>query len=384
MSQSRQPTGPLAGVRVVEFRGLGPVPFAGMLLSDLGADVVRVDRTVDVGRDATAPDVLGRNRRSIALDLKSDDGRALALELVKRADILLEGFRPGAMERLGLGPEPCLEWRPELVYGRATGWGQEGPLAESAGHDLNYIALSGALAAIGSAGGSPQIPLALVGDFGGGGMLLAFGVVSALNVARTTGVGQVVDASIVDAVALTMTTFTSKHARGEWSLDRGTNLVDGGRPFYDVYQCRDGGYVSVGSLEPEFYAGLLRALDLTDVDPARQHDPSDWDILRERLRTTFLTRTRDEWVRFLADEDICVAPVLDMAEAPQHPHHAQRGTYVEVDGLLQGAPAPRFSRTPGAIVRPPVRAGEHTAEVLDELGLLVDDIERLRKVGAAR
>ncbi|TAK69693.1 MAG: CoA transferase [Actinomycetota bacterium] len=372
--------GPLEGLRIVEFRGLGPVPFAGMLLSDMGAEVIRIDRAEAVGPGQ--PDVLGRNRRSIALDLKKPEATEVALELVASADGLLEGFRPGAMERLGLGPDVCLERNPRLVYGRMTGWGQTGPYAKSAGHDLNYIALTGALAAIGRKDGPPEIPLAFVGDFGGGGMMLAFGMLAALFESARSGTGQVVDAAIVDGVALLMTTFTSNYSLGRWSLTRGTNLVDSGRHFYDVYRCSDGEYVSVGSIEPVFYARLLAALGLDDIDPADQHDLSQDPAVRERLTELFATKPRDEWVRLLEGADACFAPVLSMAEAPQHPHNAARGTFTEVGGLLQGSVAPRLSRTPGEIVRPPAKAGADSDALLDELGRTPEQIAALRAAGA--
>ena len=370
--------GPLEGVRIIEFRGLGPAPFAAMLLSDMGADVVRIDRFAQESA-SVGPDVLSRNRRSIAIDLKRQEGLALALDLATGADGLIEGFRPGTMERLGLGPDACLERNPRLVYGRMTGWGQTGPYANRAGHDLNYIALTGALAAIGRRGEPPAVPLALVGDFGGGGMLMAFGMTAALYEASRSGRGQVVDAAIIDGVALMMSTFSSRYSRGDWSLQRGSNLVDSGRPFYDVYECADGEYVSVAALEPAFYARLLKILQLDDLDANAQHIPDGWEPLRRRLREVFLTRTRDEWSERLQDPDLCFAPVVSMAEAPNHPHHAARGTYTTVDGLTQGAVAPRLSRTPGAVSRPLARSGQHTDEILRELGIKDEQIQSLRQ-----
>lgn len=372
--------GPLAGIRIIEFAGKGPVPLAGMLLGDLGADVIRIDRAEEVGDDRIEAPPLGRNRRSIGLDLKNPAAVEVALELIADADGLLEGFRPGTMERLGLGPDVCMDRNPRLVYGRMTGWGQEGPWAGYAGHDLNYIALTGALHAIGRAGEPPVIPLALVGDFGGGGMYLAFGMLAGILESRVSGRGQVVDAAIVDGVALMQTVFSSRMG-SSWSTERGTNLVDGGRHFYDVYECADGEFISLGSLEPKFYAGLLRTLGLDDLDPAAQHDPAVEDLARKRLRETFLTRRRDEWSAVLEKADICFAPVLTMLEAPEHPHNAARGTFSEVDGLLQGAVGPRYSRTPGSIRGPLTRPGDHTDEILRDLGR---NPETARAEGAAR
>ncbi len=376
-------SGPLTGVRIVEFAGKGPVPFAGMLLGDLGADVVRIDRADEVGNERVEQPVLGRNRRSIGLDLKDPAGVEVALELVADADGLLEGFRPGTMERLGLGPDVCLARNPRLVYGRMTGWGQDGPYATYAGHDLNYIALTGALHAIGRPGEKPVIPLALVGDFGGGGMYLAFGVLAGIIESRASGEGQVIDAAIVDGVALLQTVFSSRVGSG-WSLERGTNLVDGGRHFYDVYECADGEYVSIGSLEPKFYAGLLKVLGFDDLDAAAQHDPATFDRARARFHETFLTKTRDEWCAILEAADICFAPVLTMTEAAAHPHNVARGTFTDVDGLLQGAVGPRFSRTPGEIRRPVVPPGDDTDEILGELGRDASAIASLRAEGAVR
>ncbi len=376
-------SGPLSGVRIVEFAGKGPVPFAGMLLGDLGADVIRIDRADEVGNERVEPPVLGRNRRAIGLDLKDPAALEIAFELVAGADGLLEGFRPGTMERLGLGPDACLARNPRLVYGRMTGWGQDGPYAAYAGHDLNYIALTGALHAIGRQGEAPAIPLALVGDFGGGGMYLAFGILAGIIESRMSGQGQVIDAAIVDGVALLQTVFSSR-VDSSWSLERGTNLVDGGRHFYDVYECSDGEYVSIGSLEPKFYAGLLKVLGLDDLDAAAQHDPTTFDRARARFRETFLTKTRDEWCVILEEADICFAPVLTMTEAAAHPHHVARGTFVDVDGLLQGSVGPRYSRTPGQVRRPVVPAGDDTDEILGELGRDASAIASLRAEGAVR
>ncbi|MEV8637932.1 CaiB/BaiF CoA-transferase family protein [Streptosporangium sp. NPDC051023] len=375
--------GPLTGFTVVEMAGVGPGPFAGMMLADLGADVIRVDRP---GRGASvvpsggavarnAADVTSRGRRSVGVDLKSPDGVELVLKLVERADALIEGYRPGVMERLGLGPDECLARNGRLVYGRMTGWGQEGPLAGSAGHDINYISLSGALSAIGRAGQAPVPPLNLVGDYGGGAMLLAYGVLAGLLSAGRDGVGQVVDAAMVDGSALLMAPFYGAHAMGQWA-ERGTNLLDTGAPFYDVYATSDGGHVSVGPIEPQFFGLLIELLGVADLDPRGQYDPATWPALRERLAKAFAENTRDHWEEVFGGTDACVAPVLSLAEAPAHPHNVARATFVSRDGVVQPAPAPRFSRTPAEIRSSPPAVGEHTREVLAWLGL--DEAETLR------
>jgi alpha-methylacyl-CoA racemase len=366
--------GPLQGLRVVELAGIGPGPFAAMLLADLGADVVRIDRpgaTPTFGY--TGIDLLTRGRRSVAVDLKHPDGAATVLALAERADVLLEGFRPGVAERLGLGPTPCLERNPRLVYGRMTGWGQDGPLASTAGHDVGYIAVTGALHAIGRAGGPPQVPVNLLGDFGGGAMYLVVGVLAALLESRAGGQGQVVDAAIVDGTAHLSTMLLGMMAGGLWQDRRGVNLLDTGVPWYDVYETADGGHMAVGALEPQFYAQLLDRLGLTDAAPPRE-DP---DALRALLTGTFRTRTRDEWTAVFDGSDACVAPVLSYAEAREHPHLRARGTYVEAHGMVQPAPAPRFSRTPGGLDRPPPVSGQHTREALADWGVTgVDDLLR--------
>ena len=377
--------GPLAGYRVVELAGIGPGPFAAMLLADLGAEVVRVERTQVVGRPhAGLGDLMQRGRRSVAVDLKHPDGVATLLDLVERADALLEGFRPGVMERLGVGPDACLARNPKLVYGRMTGWGQEGPWAQAAGHDLTYAAVAGALAHIGRAGAAPVPPLNLIGDFGGGGMFLALGVVCALLEAQRSGRGQVVDAAMVDGTAVLMTMFWSLRRSGLFDeSSRGSNLLDSGAHFYDVYECADGGWISIGSIEPQFYALLLDALDLAD-DPAlaNQMDPAAWPALKERVAAAFRTRTRDEWCDRLETTDVCFAPVLTMSEAAVHPHNVARRTFVEVDGVTQPAPAPRFSRTPAAIAGPPSPAGTDTRDVLADWGLPAGRIDALHATGA--
>jgi alpha-methylacyl-CoA racemase len=381
--------GPLAGVRILELAGIGPGPFAAMLLADMGAEVVRVDRAQAVreGGGPAPADPLLRGRRSIAVDLKSPDGVEALLGMVASADALIEGFRPGVTERMGLGPEVCLSRNPRLVYGRMTGWGQEGPYASTAGHDINYIALAGALEAVGRNGQPPTPPLNLVGDFGGGAMFLAFGVVCGILEARTTGQGQVVDAAMVDGAAALMSMFYGMKAMGMWGPERGTNLLDSGAHFYDVYECADGGYVSIGSIEPQFYAELLRLTGLEEAwegDLPSQHDRSQWPALKERLAAIFRTRTRDEWCATMEGTDVCFAPVLSLDEAHEHPHMAARGTFTEVAGIRQPAPAPRFSRTPGAIERPPSSPGQHTDEVLADWGFDADEVTRLRAAGAVR
>ncbi|MHB1854398.1 MAG: CaiB/BaiF CoA transferase family protein, partial [Acidimicrobiales bacterium] len=340
-------SGPLAGVRVLEVAGIGPGPFAAMMLSDMGAEVIRVDRAQSVrGGDPSHPpaDIMNRGRRSIGLDLKHPDGVETLLRLVESADALIEGFRPGVAERLGIGPEECLERNPALVYGRMTGWGQEGPYAPMAGHDINYIALSGTLHSIGRAGGPPVPPLNLVGDFGGGGMLLAFGVACALVEAANSGQGQVVDAAMVDGAAVLATFIHGLTSMGLWQEERGTNLLDTGAHFYDVYETADGRYVSIGSIEPQFYAELLRLTGLdSDPEMAGQMDRSRWPVLKDRLAGVFKTKTRDEWCELMEGTDVCFAPVLAPSEAPDHPHNVARGTFVEVAGIRQPGPAPRFS-----------------------------------------
>jgi alpha-methylacyl-CoA racemase len=373
--------GPLTGVRIVELGGIGPGPFCGMVLADLGAEVIRCERPGAATHPVPA-DLLFRGRRSLAVDLKHPDGAALVLDLVARADAVFEGFRPGVAERLGLGPDECLGRNPKLVYGRMTGWGQDGPLASAAGHDINYIALAGALHPIGRRDGGPVPPLNLVGDFGGGGMLLALGIVAALLEAGRSGRGQVVDAAMVDGAALLMTMFHSLRAAGFWTDERGTNLLDTGAPFYDVFECADGEYVSIGSLEPQFYAALLAGLGLEDDDELRpQMDRARWPAMKKKLAAIFLTRTRAEWTERFEGTDICFAPVLSLAEAPEHPHLVERATFVEVDGITQPAPAPRFSRTPGAVAGPPPAPGRDTDALLDELGIDADEVSRLRDAG---
>jgi alpha-methylacyl-CoA racemase len=374
--------GPLKGIKIVEFAGIGPGPFAAMMLSDLGADVIRLERHNRVApgdKSHASPDLLNRGRRSAGVNLKSAGGVETALRLVERADVLIEGFRPNVMEKLGLGPEPCLARNPRLVYGRMTGWGQDGPLAEAAGHDINYIALAGALEPIGRAGDKPLPPLNLVGDFGGGGMLLAYGVLAALVERQTSGKGQVVDAAMVDGAAILCTMFYAFRHMKMWSDGRGTNLLDTGAHFYEVYETRDAKYVAVGAIETQFYAELLQKLGLEkDAQFAAQMDRSKWPELKRRLDEIFRTKTRDEWTSLFEGSDACFAPVLSPMEAPEHPHNVQRGTFTKVAGVLQPAPAPRFSRTPGEISRPPAVPGAHTDEALRDWGFSDAELAQLR------
>ena len=377
---------PLTGLRVVEFTHMVMGPTCGMVLADMGAEVIRVDRAQSVrGGDPQHPpvDIMNRGRRSIGVDLKHPDGVETVLRLVEGADALIEGFRPGVAERLGIGPDECLERNPALVYGRMTGWGQDGPYAASAGHDINYIALSGTLHSIGRAGGPPVPPLNLVGDFGGGGMLMAFGVACALVEAANSGQGQVVDTAMVDGASVLATFIHGLTAMGMWQEERGTNLLDTGAHFYDVYETADGRYVSIGSIEPQFYAELLRLTGLdSDPDMAQQMNRPRWPELKGRLSAVFKTKTRDQWCELMEGTDVCFAPVLSPSEAPDHPHNQARGTYVEVAGIRQPAPAPRFSRTPGAISRPPSHPGQHTDEVLGEWGFDDSEVAELRRSGA--
>ncbi|MFC6089050.1 CaiB/BaiF CoA transferase family protein [Saccharothrix lopnurensis] len=371
--------GPLEGLEVVELAGLAPAPFGCMVLADLGASVTRVDR---VGGAAAVPgDVLGRGRRSIGVDLRRPEGVDLVLRLVARSDVLVEGFRPGVAERLGIGPAQCLARNPRLVYGRMTGWGQTGPLADRAGHDINYIAVAGALEPIGRAGAPPTVPLNVVGDFGGGGLLLALGLLAAVYERDRSGRGQVVDAAMVDGAALLTTFLHGMSAAGAWPGGRGENLLDGGAPFYDVYEAADGKYVSVGALEEKFYVELLAVLGLADGDVPSRHDPANWPALRARIAAAVATRTRDEWAALAEGTDACLAPVLAPGEAPGYGHNAERGAFVRVGGVAQPAPAPRFDRTPADVPAPPPVVGEHTGVVLGELGLTAEEVAELRRAG---
>ncbi|MFN2538039.1 MAG: CaiB/BaiF CoA transferase family protein [Mycobacteriales bacterium] len=370
--------GPLGGIRIVELAGQGPGPFACMLLADLGADVVTVER---IGARRHTDDAHARGRRSVALNLKDKRAADLVLDLVAESHAVVEGFRPGVVERLGLGPSECLERNPGLVYGRVTGWGQEGPLASSAGHDINYLAVSGALHAIGERGRPPVAPLNLLGDYGAAGMLLALGVVSALLESSSSGQGQVVDAAMVDGLAAMLAPFHAAAARGSWRLERGSNLLDGAAPFYGVYRTSDDRYLSVGAIEPAFYSELLALLGLDPADLGPQLDKAGWDAARASLAEVFSTRTRSEWVAHFADHDACVAPVLDLAEARQHPHAVSRGMFADRNGIPHPAPAPRFSRTGLAWPRDPEAAGTSTDDVLVALGVRPDQISQLREAG---
>ena len=379
--------GPLSGYRIIELAGIGPGPFAAMLLADMGAEVVRVERAQNVRGPAPStphPDVLLRGRRNIALDLKHPDGVAALLDLVASADGLIEGFRPQVMERLGLGPDVCLQRNPRLVFGRMTGWGQSGMYADAAGHDINYISLAGALAHFGRQGQAPVPPLNMVGDFGGGGMFLAFGMVCAILEAQRSGSGQVVDAAMVDGSAVLMSMFWTMRGIGLFDEQhRGTNLLDTGAHFYDVYECADGKYISVGSIEPKFYAELLRLTGLDDdAEFVKQMDKSAWPHLKQRLAEVFASKTRDEWCAVMEATDVCFAPVLTMSEAAEHPHNVERGTFVEIAGAMQPAPAPRFSRSATEVTMPPAHAGQHSVEILRDWGFDDGRIEALMESGA--
>jgi alpha-methylacyl-CoA racemase len=370
--------GPLNGVKVVEFAGLGPAPFCGMLLSDLGADVVRIDRKD--ARPAAPHQVTHRGRRSLALDLKNKAAVELCLAMFERAEIVFEGFRPGVMERLGLGPDVALKRNPKLVYGRMTGWGQDGPLAQAAGHDINYIAVTGALAAIGTRE-RPVPPLNLVGDFGGGALYLAFGLLAGLTHARTTGEGQVVDTAMVDGAASLMAYFYGFRAEGVHTAERAANRLDGGAPFYDVYKCADEKWVALGSIEPQFYALLREKAGLGDPAFDRQMDRVLWPELKEKVARVIATKTRAEWCAIMEGSDVCFAPVLEIGEAPSYPANVARNVFVEVAGVTQPAPAPRFAETPGAIQRPPPAIGAHNVEALRDWGLPAQRIDELQRQG---
>lgn len=378
-------SGPLGGIRVLELPAIGPAPFCGALLADLGADVVRIDRAAPIDLGSVVPphfDFYNRNKRSIALDLKSPAAIAATLQLVAHADILIEGFRPGVAERLGLGPVECMQANPKLVYGRMTGWGQDGPLAQFVGHDINYLALSGALHCIGEPDRPPVPPLNLAADLGGGAMYLAVGVLAALTEARNAGRGQVVDAAMVDGLANLMSAFSAFRQMGEWTAGRGENIVDGGAPFYRAYETRDGRYVAVGAIEARFYQALVTGLGLDAATLPPQNDRSTWPGMRERFAAIFKTRTRDEWVEAMRGRDACLTPVLSIDEAPRHPHMAAREVFGAYDGVLHPSPAPRFSRTPGSLRRPAPSPGQHSAEVLSDWGVQPAAIEALARSGA--
>lgn len=374
-------SGPLRGFKIIEMAGMGPGPFCGMLLADMGADVVRVERLTVSDRGIDFPpkfDLLNRGKRSVAIDLKTEEGKAALLNLIGQADALIEGFRPGVMERLGLGPDECQIQNPNLVYGRITGWGQEGPLAQAAGHDLNYIALSGAVHSIGPVDGKPIVPLNLIGDFGGGALYLAMGILAAILEAQKSGKGQVVDAAMVDGVASLMTMQYALKQMGAWKGPRGHNLLDGGAPFYDVYETSDGKHISVAPVERRFYEELIERIGLSDMPLPKQNDPKGWSELRERLSETFKKRTRTEWCELLEGSDACFAPVLDMMEVTQHPHSIERRVYTEIEGVVQPNPAPRFSRTPSEVKHAAPVMGADTRPVFLDWGFsasTVDDLE---------
>ena len=374
--------GPLAGKKIVEIAGLGPGPVCGMLLADMGAEVTVIDRPATSNPSALAlanVAIMNRGKKSIALDLKMEGGRDVVLRLLENANGLIEGFRPGVMERLGLGPGDCLEVNPRLVYGRMTGWGQAGPLSQVAGHDLNYVALSGALWYGGRSDSPPTVPPTLVGDIGGGAMLLAIGMLAAMMNAQETGKGQVVDAAMIDGSALSTTLLYALFQSGNWTLNRQDNFLDGAAYWYDTYECADGKYVSIGSIEPEFHALLLEKLGLEDdPDFAQQYKKDRWPELKARFVDIFKTKTRDEWRALLEGSDVCFAPVLDFAEAPRHPHNRARGVFTKVAGVTQPAPAPRFSETPSEIGSAPPESGEHTAEILAAAGYSEQELGRLR------
>ena len=378
-------SGPLSGVKVVELAGIGPGPFCGMLLADMGADILRIDRLTqaDLGLPLDPPfDILGRGRRSIGLDLKRAEAIAIVMALLDKADALIEGFRPGVAERLGLSPDACLARNPRLIYGRVTGWGQDGPLAGAAGHDINYIAISGALHAIGPHDQAPVPPLNLVGDYGGGAMYLAFGIACALVERHASGRGQVLDAAMSDGAASLMSMFYARRAAGRWRDERGVNSIDGGAPWYGVYETADGKYIAIGAIEARFYTNLIVCLQLDASTLPPPHDSEHWPALRARLRDIFRQKTRAEWCETLAGHDVCFAPVLSLAEAPAHPHNRARGTFMQRDGVIQPAPAPRFSRTPGHVNRSAPRCGEGGAAALADWGFEPRQIAEFRANGA--
>ena len=373
--------GPLKGLKIIEMAGIGPGPFCGMVLADLGAEIIRVDRASAIGT-GSKQEPSNRGKKSIAVDLKAKEGVEVVLKLVETADAIFEGFRPGVMERLGIGPEVCMARNDRIVFGRMTGWGQEGPLANAAGHDINYISLSGALAAIGRPGSPPVPPLNLIGDFGGGGMLLALGLVAALLESKESKKGQVVDAAMTDGSALLMTMIYSMQSSGIWKTTMGSNLLDGGSHFYDTYECKDGKFISIGSIEPQFYALLCQIAELDEKVFSKQMSRDLWPEQKEEIKKIFLKKTRDEWCELMEGTDVCFAPVLDMSEAPQHPHNKERKTFIDLEGVTQPAPAPRFSRTEPEVVSSPSIVGEHTNEVLSSIGLSEEDISTLKTSGA--
>ena len=380
------PMGPLSGKRIIEIAGIGPGPFCAMLLSDLGAEVIRVDRASTVADelpDFPSLDLLNRGRRSIGINLKDPEGVATVLKLIESSDALIEGFRPGVAERLGIGPEDCLTRNPKLIYGRMTGWGQYGSYSSMAGHDINYIALSGVLGMIGRKDEKPVPPVNLIGDFGGGGMILALGVCAALVEVASSGKGQVIDAAMTDGSALLATMVHSFKAMGIWG-DRGTNLLDTGAPFYDVFECSDGKFISIGSIEPQFYSELLRITGLDQQENPKQMDRQSWDEMKSKIASAIKSKSREEWENLMEGTDVCFAPVLTIDEAYDHPHNLERNTFIEVAGVKQPAPAPRFSRTPASITSPPPHPGEHTEEILLDSGFTISEISSLREHNVIR
>ncbi len=372
--------GPLKGLQIIEIAGIGPAPFCGMVLSDLGANVIRVDRVTSAG-SVSRQEASNRGKKSIAVDLKTTKGIEVVLNLVEASDALFEGFRPGVMEKLGLGPDVCLQKNKKIVFGRMTGWGQEGPLAFAAGHDINYISLSGVLATIGRPGAPPVPPLNLIGDYGGGGMLLALGLVAALFETKSSGKGQVIDAAMVDGSALLMTMIYTMRGMGLWKDSLGSNFLDGGAHFYDTYECKDGKYISIASIEPKFYQLLREITPLEDSIFDDQLSRESWPEQKKALKEIFLKKIQQEWCDLMEGTDICFAPVLNMAEAPEHPHNKARGTFIELEGIVQPAPAPRFSRTVPEVYPAPAYVGEHTEEVLKSIGMQDSDIEDLKASG---
>ena len=380
------PMGPLSGKRIIEIAGIGPGPFCAMLLSDLGAEVIRVDRASTVADelpDFPSLDLLNRGRRSIGINLKDPEGVATVLKLIESSDALIEGFRPGVAERLGIGPEDCLTRNPKLIYGRMTGWGQYGSYSSMAGHDINYIALSGVLGMIGRKDEKPVPPVNLIGDFGGGGMILALGVCAALVEVASSGNGQVIDAAMTDGSALLATMVHSFKAMGIWG-DRGTNLLDTGAPFYDVFECSDGKFISIGSIEPQFYSELLRITGLDQQENPKQMDRQSWDEMKSKIASAIKSKSREEWENLMEGTDVCFAPVLTIDEAYDHPHNLERNTFIEVAGVKQPAPAPRFSRTPASITSPPPHPGEHTEEILLDSGFTISEISSLKEQNVIR
>ncbi|MGK2941745.1 MAG: CaiB/BaiF CoA transferase family protein [Immundisolibacter sp.] len=373
--------GPLAGYKVIEMVGLGPGPLCAMMLADMGAEVIRVDRPGGNMFSGQPADLLGRNRKSLAVDLKQPEGVETVLRLVQQADALLEGFRPGVMERLGLGPDECLARNPRLIYGRMTGWGQDGPMAQGAGHDINYIALAGALHAIGEKGGKPVAPLNLIGDFGGGGMFLAYGMVCGLLETQKSGKGQVIDCSMVEGTAVLMGMFYAMHQAGMWKDERGSNMLDGASHYYNSYETQDGKWVAIGAMEPQFYAALV---EQSGADPElfkHQHDASQWPRLTQELARIFRTKTRDQWCALMEGSDVCFAPVLSLAEAPYHPHNVARQSFFKMDGMLQPAPAPKFSRTRPEVKCGPQPVGSNSEEILANWGFATSEIGKLIEQG---